>query len=212
MLAVTRRLSLAALGGLFSVLLLGPAPVSAVDNPTVSSVSPRQGSSDGGDTVTLNGSGFYCGTGGPVVQGSDNPYNGHDEPPPHDYLNVFFGGNAANIIDTPSDSLMHVQTPAGSGTVDVTVTCGAGTTVSSAPSSGDKYTYVSSIDGSSLGNPSSGSGADAGSSSSLPSQLAQTGGGPAARAQGAAGAPWALLALLLVVPAGWLARRRFGSR
>jgi large repetitive protein len=211
MLAVTRRLSLAAVGGLFSVLLLGPAPVSAVDNPTVSSVSPRQGSGDGGDTVTLNGSGFYCGTGGPVVQGSDNPYNGHDEPPPHDYLNVFFGGNAANIIDTPSDNLMHVQTPAGSGTVDVTVTCGAGTAVSSSPSAGDKYTYVSSFGGSSLGK-TSGSGADAGSSSSLPTQLAQTGGGPLARAQGSASAAWALLAVLLLAPVGWIARRRFGRR
>lgn len=212
MLVVLRRAGLAAVAALLSVFVMVPAQVSAVDSPVVSSVSPNRGSDSGGETVTLKGSGFYCGTGGPVVSGDNNPVNGHAEPPPHDYLNVYFGNAAANILSTPSDGEMTVTTPAGEGTVDVTVTCVAGNTVSSAPNAGDRFSYVSSLGGGgSLGQPKSGS-SDAASSSSLPSSLAQTGGGPAARFQ-AASLPLApALVALLILAAGWLLGRRLGRR
>lgn len=206
------RVSVAAFSAAFGlVLLLGPGGAVADTNPVVSSVSPNTGSDSGGDTVTLHGSGYYCNTGGPVVQGSMNPYNGHDEPPPHDYLNVFFGNASANILSTPSDSEMTVQTPAGEGTVDVTVTCVAGNTLSSQPNPGDHYTYISSLAGGSGGSGTS-LGSNAADTSSAPSDLAQTGGGPLARAQGSAPPPWPALAVFALPAAGWFARRRLGRR
>ena len=211
MFAAYRRVCLGAFGALFGLLLLGSVPVGAVDNPTVKSVTPNHGSDSGGESVTLLGSGFYCGTGGPVVPGSDNPYNGANEPPPHDYLNVYFGNNAAVITSTPSDGKMTVTSPSGEGTVDVTVTCVTGTTVSSAPNAGDRYTYENSIGGGGADTAPAGAGSDAASSSSLPSSLAQTGGGPAARVQATLNPAWAALGLLLL-PALWFTRRRFGRR
>ena len=52
---------------------------------------------------------------------------------------VDFGGDAATNVVVDNDSLMTCASPAGSGTVDVTVTTPAGT---SALSSADRFTYT----------------------------------------------------------------------
>jgi len=83
--------------------------------PVVTGVSPPTGSVAGGDSVTITGSGFTSATA------------------------VDFGtGNPAPSFSVISDTQITAISPAGSGTVDVTVTGPGGT---SSPSSGDQFTY-----------------------------------------------------------------------
>jgi hypothetical protein len=82
--------------------------------PTVSSVDPVSGTIDGGDTVTITGSGFSGLSG------------------------VSFGGNPAAGFDFVSDTQVTAVSPAGRGTVDVTIATLAG--VSSVVAA-DQFTY-----------------------------------------------------------------------
>jgi len=82
--------------------------------PTVTGVSPHSGPTGGGQTVTITGSGL---AGASAVHFGVNP--------------------ASGIVDNPDGSLT-VSTPAGTGTVDVTVTTPTGTSVASG---GDRYAY-----------------------------------------------------------------------
>jgi hypothetical protein len=84
--------------------------------PTVTSVSPDTGPDAGGTQVTIEGSGFT------------------------DASAVDFGtGNPATAFTVVSADEIDVTSPAGSGTVDVTVSTPAGT---SATSSADQFTYA----------------------------------------------------------------------
>jgi hypothetical protein len=71
--------------------------------PNFSAIDPATGSGDGGDTVTINGSGF---TG---------------------ILGVIFGGNPAASFNFVSDVQVTALSPAGTGTADITVSTPAGT-------------------------------------------------------------------------------------
>ena len=83
--------------------------------PTISSVSPRAGSTAGGNTVTINGSGFLPGA---VVK---------------------FGATASATVTFVSGTQVKTVAPAHSaGNVDVTVTTAGGTSITSAA---DRYTY-----------------------------------------------------------------------
>jgi Tol biopolymer transport system component len=86
-------------------------PVSAV---AVTGVSPGQGPSAGGATVTITGRNF-----GPAAT-------------------VMFGSARATNVRVTSGTSITARSPAGSGTVDVTVTTSRGT---SATSSADRFTY-----------------------------------------------------------------------
>ncbi|MFF7234638.1 IPT/TIG domain-containing protein [Streptomyces sioyaensis] len=80
--------------------------------PVLSSASPNSGSTAGGTTVTLTGTGL---ANAGVVR---------------------FGGTAATSFHVVSDTLITAVAPAGSGTVQVTVTTPGGT------SNGVSYTYA----------------------------------------------------------------------
>jgi hypothetical protein len=82
---------------------------------TVASVKPNQGSAAGATQVAVAGSGF---TGATAVQ---------------------FGGLPAASFVVASDTAIQAVSPAGQGTVDITVTSPGGT---SAVSPADKFTYV----------------------------------------------------------------------
>ncbi|WP_371502064.1 IPT/TIG domain-containing protein [Kitasatospora sp. NBC_00374] len=82
--------------------------------PTLGVVSPNQGASAGGTSVTLTGSGF---TGATAVK---------------------FGATAATSFTVSADTVISAVSPAGSGTVQVTVTTPGGT------SNGLPYTYTGS--------------------------------------------------------------------
>jgi alpha-tubulin suppressor-like RCC1 family protein len=82
--------------------------------PTVTSISPQNGPTGGGASVTITGAGL----GGATA--------------------VHFGAAAATGLTVNSPSSVTVTSPAGTGTVDVTVTTPSGT---SPPSSGDRYSY-----------------------------------------------------------------------
>ena len=82
--------------------------------PTVSSLGPSGGPVAGGTSVTIGGSGF---TGASAVD---------------------FGTMPASSFTVNSDSSITTTAPAGSGTVDVTVSTAAGT---SATSTADQFTY-----------------------------------------------------------------------
>jgi hypothetical protein len=84
--------------------------------PSVSGLSPTSGPLAGGTPVTISGSGF---TGATAVD--------------------FGSGNPASNVDVVSASEITCDAPAGSGTVDVTVTTVGGT---SATSSADQYAYT----------------------------------------------------------------------
>ena len=94
------------------------AQVPAADNlPVVSSLSPASGSVNGGETITVNGSGFSVST--PTVA---------------------FGSVAATSVSVIDDTKASVVTPAqAAATVDVIVTTSAGASVASDAS---KYTYA----------------------------------------------------------------------
>jgi hypothetical protein len=81
--------------------------------PSVTSISPTSGPTSGGTTVTISGSNL---TGG----------------------SVSFGANPATGVSCSASSCTATS-PAGSGTVDVTVTTSAGT---SATSASDQFTYL----------------------------------------------------------------------
>jgi alpha-tubulin suppressor-like RCC1 family protein len=82
--------------------------------PTVTAVSPKNGPTGGGASVTITGSGL----GGATA--------------------VHFGTAAASGLIINSPSSVTVNSPAGSGTVDVTVTTPSGTSPGVA---GDRYSY-----------------------------------------------------------------------
>ena len=83
--------------------------------PTVSSVSPSSGPAAGGSSVTITGTGFITGS------------------------SVSFGANAATDLDVLSSTSITATSPAGSGTVDVTVSNANGTSAANPPA--DQFTY-----------------------------------------------------------------------
>jgi IPT/TIG domain len=82
--------------------------------PQVTGISPTSGSEVGGDQVTITGSGFT------------------------DATDVQFGGASATAVNVDSDTQITAASPAGAGTVDVTVINPVGT---SATGPADQYTY-----------------------------------------------------------------------
>jgi hypothetical protein len=115
-------LALAALVAALSLALAGPAL--AVERPTVTKVAPAEGQGVGGTTVTITGTNFTMVTA------------------------VKFGvANATSFTVNSETSITAVSPPAviakedkrETGTVDVTVTSGGGT---SATSPADQFTYV----------------------------------------------------------------------
>ena len=82
--------------------------------PTLSSISPQSGPSSGQTEVTITGSGFSTGSA------------------------VAFGSMSATAVTVASATQIIATSPAGSGTMDITVTTGAGTTPTSPA---DKFTY-----------------------------------------------------------------------
>src|SRR5262249_48270392 len=88
-----------------------PAPALA---PTVTKINPNTGPTSGGSSVTITGTNFSGAT------------------------TVRFGNNAAGSFTVNSATQITATSPAGIGTVDVTVTTSGGT---SATSSGDRFTY-----------------------------------------------------------------------
>jgi hypothetical protein len=87
---------------------------------TVTDLSQSSGPASGGTLVTITGTGF---TGATAVN---------------------FGTTATTSFTVSSDSSLTVASPAGTGTVDVTVTTASGT---SATSSGDQFTYSPTVTG-----------------------------------------------------------------
>jgi hypothetical protein len=85
-----------------------------VTSPSVTSISPNSGPTAGGTQVTITGNNF---TGETAVK---------------------FGGKAATSFTVNSATSIAATSPAGSGTVDITVTNSGGT---SATSSVDQFTY-----------------------------------------------------------------------
>jgi hypothetical protein len=83
--------------------------------PTVSKVEPSEGPEAGGTKVTITGTGF---TGATAVK---------------------FGANPAKSFKVESATAIAAESPAGTGTVDVTVTTAGGM---SATSSADHFTYA----------------------------------------------------------------------
>jgi hypothetical protein len=83
--------------------------------PTITNVSPNNGPTAGGTSITITGTNF---TGATAVR---------------------FGGNAAGSFSVNSATQITATSPAGAGTVDVTVTTAGGT---SAAGSGDQFTFV----------------------------------------------------------------------
>jgi Family of unknown function (DUF6519)/IPT/TIG domain len=83
--------------------------------PAVTGISPSSGLVSGGTSVTVSGTGFTAAAG------------------------VNFGSAAATAVSVVSDSEITTTSPAGTGTVDVTVFTPAGTSPTSAA---DQFTYV----------------------------------------------------------------------
>ncbi len=83
--------------------------------PTVTGISPTSGPNTGGTTVTITGVGFTSTT------------------------EVFFGANPATSFSVTNDGTIAAVSPAGTGTVDVTVVNLGGTSPTSAA---DQFTYV----------------------------------------------------------------------
>jgi len=84
--------------------------------PTVTGVSPTSGSAAGGTTVGITGTNF---TGVTAVD--------------------FGPGNPATLFTVNNAGSITATSPAGTGTVDVTVSAGGGTTATNAS---DKFTYI----------------------------------------------------------------------
>ena len=115
---VRRRLTLLAAPLVITTALAvgNTLPAFGASGPVVNGVDPNSGNSTGGTQVTLFGSGFTGATA------------------------VMFGSHTARQMFVGSDQRIFAQSPAGSGTVDITVVSG-GTT--SATSAADKFTYTS---------------------------------------------------------------------
>jgi IPT/TIG domain len=98
--------------------LMGYSPhrASASPLPTVTSVSPGAGPIAGGTRVIITGTGFVATS-----------------------TTVSFGTTAAAGQTVSSPTMMHATSPAGTGTVDITVTNAGGT---SATSLADEFSYV----------------------------------------------------------------------
>ncbi|MDA8066155.1 MAG: IPT/TIG domain-containing protein [Thermaerobacter sp.] len=104
---------------------LGTSPKSTADEflytsplfptPTVTAISPVSGPAVGGTPVTITGTYFGVGQ------------------------TVKFGSNAATAVTVKTSTSLTAVSPAGTGTVDVTVTSPGGT---SATSNADKFTYT----------------------------------------------------------------------
>ncbi|HKD95415.1 MAG TPA: IPT/TIG domain-containing protein [Gaiellaceae bacterium] len=110
--------------GTVQVAVTTPGGTSAATNadlyaygvPAITSVSPPKGPVAGGNTVTINGSGFVPGA------------------------TVNFGSSASGTVTFVSSGQLTAVAPAGAaGTVDVTVTTPAGT---SGATAADKYKYL----------------------------------------------------------------------
>jgi hypothetical protein len=86
-------------------------------------VSPDFGLTTGGQSVTITGFGFV--------------YRGHAASA------VDFGGVGARSFTVVNNNTIDATAPAGTGTVDVTVTTGAG--ISSANAPVDRFFYLSSF-------------------------------------------------------------------
>ena len=118
----------------------GTSPTGAADKftyvpvPTVTALSPTSGPEAGGTTVTITGTHFqgFSGVGGVTA--------------------VKFGATDATSFTVSSDTSISAHSPAGTGTVHVTVTNDGGT---SATSTADQFTYVPAPTVSSV-NPASG--------------------------------------------------------
>jgi len=95
-----------------AVLIVASGPTSG---PVVSSISPTSGPAAGGTTVTIIGSGFTGAS------------------------KVLFGTVAASSFTVNSDTQITAVSPAGSGTMHVTVTTPGGTTTISIA---DQFTYL----------------------------------------------------------------------
>ncbi len=94
------------------------APAPTPQPPVVSSISPTSGPESGSTQVTISGSNFSGATA------------------------VDFGSTPAKSFSVVSSTEVSALSPAGSGTVDVTVTSAAGT---SATSSADRFTYTAPV-------------------------------------------------------------------
>src|SRR5258706_342761 len=113
-----RRVCVPLAGTVFVVLLCavgleGKAQAQSSE-PTVTNVNPNTGPMQGGTSVTITGTNFSGATA------------------------VSFGSNAAASFTVNSATQITATSPAGVGTVDVTVTTAGGT---SAISSSDRFTY-----------------------------------------------------------------------
>ncbi|MFN8491558.1 MAG: IPT/TIG domain-containing protein [Caldilineaceae bacterium] len=84
--------------------------------PSVQAISPNTGLSTGGSTVTLTGAGFAPGA-----------------------TSILFGANAATSVVCENPTTCTATSPAGSGTVDVTVVVG---NQSSTATAADQFTYT----------------------------------------------------------------------
>jgi hypothetical protein len=120
-----------ALGAIVAMLAFGASPGRADGtSPTVSSVSPASGSVQGGETVTINGSGFVgsqnsCDSGYDIWFGTDQEHGYAISPSSYQVL---------------SDSQIQVTVPANfGGTVNVRVHNACGT---SPIQSSDQFSYV----------------------------------------------------------------------
>ncbi|HTX26183.1 MAG TPA: IPT/TIG domain-containing protein [Streptosporangiaceae bacterium] len=111
--------------GKFNYQAASPPPPA---RPTVTGVSPASGPTSGGTSVTIDGTNLSGATG------------------------VSFGGSGGSIT-ADSGSRITATSPAGSGTVNVTVTTKGGT---SATTSADKFTYTTPAPTISLVSPKSG--------------------------------------------------------
>src|SRR5258708_440075 len=114
-----RRVCVPLAGTVFVVLLCAvvlavEAQAQSATEPTVTNVNPNTGPTSGGTSVTITGTNFSGATA------------------------VSFGNNAAASFTVNSATQITATSPAGVGTVDVTVTTAGGT---SAISSGDRFTY-----------------------------------------------------------------------
>ena len=101
-----------------TLFLISVTSLPAVAAPTVTSISPSSGTTAGGTSVTIAGTGFNGTTGAGGVR---------------------FGSTNATTYAVDSDIQITATAPAGTGTVDVTVTNNSQT---SATSSADHFTYV----------------------------------------------------------------------
>src|SRR5258708_17969034 len=113
-----RRACLPLAGAVFAVLLcavgLEGEAQAQFGPPTVANVNPNTGPMQGGTSVTITGTNFSGATA------------------------VRFGNNAAGSFIVNSTTQITATSPAGIGTVDVTVTTAGGT---SATSTADQFTY-----------------------------------------------------------------------